>query len=387
MDVEVWGEINSPASSNLHQLWGEIAVSGKAGLSRQEREALAMIPQVPLLEGPKLFQPEPQRHKVKSETGLQQSILIKNIELLRYRRQLTRLLETLEQHKKAVAAGELDQLPPLPQPPPQPELKPFKRSTKSTLFGFPSKEQETSEEGEQRVKEDPDLSLNKRLEVPEISTKDAEQGLRKAVIRISAHVGYHTAEDSGVRVLTEATELFLQRLTASLRRALDTDLQTNHAGTGWGDILEQVFNESGVGSILDVQDHYENNVIKQHFRLIEQCRELRESYVSEVPGEVGDWIAQEDDIPEMHFPSSDEGAGLGESLPNHATPTLDVGMQMLQSLEASGDLVDTPLSGDSEALSVLSCATPSPALTPRNSTGSPQFNSSKKRRRSGGKFS
>ena len=25
----------------------------------------------------------------------------------------------------------------------------------------------------------------------------------------SAHVGYHTAEDSGVRVLTEATELFL----------------------------------------------------------------------------------------------------------------------------------------------------------------------------------
>ena len=34
----------------------------------------------------------------------------------------------------------------------------------------------------------------------------------------------------------------------------------------------KVFNESGVGSILDVQDHYENNVIKQHFRLIEQCR-------------------------------------------------------------------------------------------------------------------
>ena len=43
----------------------------------------------------------------------------------------------------------------------------------------------------------------------------------------SAHVDYHTAEDSGVRVLTEATELFLQRLTASLRRALDTDLQVS----------------------------------------------------------------------------------------------------------------------------------------------------------------
>ena len=34
----------------------------------------------------------------------------------------------------------------------------------------------------------------------------------------------------------------------------------------------------------------------------------------------------QDNIPEMHFPSSDEGAG--ESLPNLATPTLDVGMQV-----------------------------------------------------------
>ena len=31
--------------------------------------------------------------------------------------------------------------------------------------------------------------------------------------------------------------------------------------------------------------------------------------MAEVPGEVGDWVAQEDDIPEMHFPSSEEGAG------------------------------------------------------------------------------
>jgi hypothetical protein len=39
--------------------------------------------------------------------------------------------------------------------------------------------------------------------------------------------------------------------------------------------------------------------------------------------------------------------GLGESMADHATPTLDAGMQMLQSLEASGDL-DTPLSAESE---------------------------------------
>ena len=108
----------------------------------------------------------------------------------------------------------------------------------------------------------------------------------------------------------------------------------------------------------------------------------------------------QDNIPEMHLPSSDEGAG--ESLPNLATPTLDVGMQMLQSLEAASVDLEPPLSNQSDmAFSVQSCPTPSPALTPRagNPTPSPAFTprplhapspqfggSAKKRRRSGGKF-
>merc|ERR1712080_320968 len=99
----------------------------------------------------------------------------------------------------------------------------------------------------------------------------------------------------------------------------------------------------------------------------------------------GSWPSQ-DEIPEMGFPSSDEGAGLEG---DHATPTLDMGMQMLQSLEASGDL-DTPLSvAESEALSGCSAATPSPqVLTPgrANTPHSPNEGRTKKRRRSGGKF-
>ena len=34
----------------------------------------------------------------------------------------------------------------------------------------------------------------------------------------------------------------------------------------------QVFVSSGVGSILDVAKHYEDHVIKLHFRLIDNCR-------------------------------------------------------------------------------------------------------------------
>lgn len=56
----------------------------------------------------------------------------------------------------------------------------------------------------------------------------------------SAHVGFQTAQDSSVRVLTESAELFLVQLTQRLRRELDRDLETGGGGGGWGDILEKV---------------------------------------------------------------------------------------------------------------------------------------------------
>ena len=53
-------------------------------------------------------------------------------------------------------------------------------------------------------------------------------------------MGYQTAEDSGVRLLTEAAEIFLERLCRSLRLEQDADLERNHDSTGWTDIVEKV---------------------------------------------------------------------------------------------------------------------------------------------------
>ena len=68
-------------------------------------------------------------------------VVTKNIELLRYRRQITRLLETLEQHKAAISDGETGDLPPLLQPPPLPALAEYTRTAKISIFGFPMKEE------------------------------------------------------------------------------------------------------------------------------------------------------------------------------------------------------------------------------------------------------
>ncbi|XP_023330512.1 STAGA complex 65 subunit gamma [Eurytemora carolleeae] len=355
----------------VEELWGEIPV--RLGISQAEREAITTLQQVPLLEGPKLFQPQPGDPRIKTEPRIDDILVTKNIELLRYRRQITRLLETLEQQKAAVSSGETGDLPPLLQPPPLPAPAEFTRSAKTSIFGFPMKEEK----------------VLYSTEIPEITRKDAELGLKQAVIKISAHVGYQTALDSGVRLLTESTQLFMERMLHNLRIELDRSLENNMENMGWTDILEKVLVGSGAGSILSIQDYYEDSIIKFNNKLLLQCKALRDKYCSSIPSDIRSWsiqgIQEDDDIPQLHFPSSEEGAGMGETSMDHTTPNLDVGMQMLQSLEASGDL-DTPRSADSEALSNMSCTTPSPAFTPRTLSSSPQFNSAKKRRRSGGKY-
>ena len=58
---------------------------------------------------------------------------------------MSRVLEAVMLHKAATAGGggELDQLPPIGQPPAMPSIAPFVRTAKATLFGFPLKEEKT----------------------------------------------------------------------------------------------------------------------------------------------------------------------------------------------------------------------------------------------------
>lgn len=364
------------ACDSLGQLWGELPQprENSLGLTSQERESLSAISRPLAVEGPKFHQPTQGVVSVKTEP--QGCPLVTNtIQLLKHRRALDRLLDTVDTYKQAIASGELDKMPPLAPAPPMPEVHPFHRSEPDDYY----------------------LRSLSRLSLPvgEIGPDCARSGLRAASLQLAAHAGYSTAQGSALQLLTDSVEMFLVQFCSRLRSSLDHSLQLAPAqGTGWTDCLERVAVEMGVQSntvtnryrrgLLGLGDYYEESVIGGQRRLVGQCREREARYAMELPGEAGSWPSQ-DEIPEMHFPSSDEGAGLEG---DHATPTLDVGMQMLQSLEASGDL-DTPLSvAESEALSGYS-ATPSPqVLTPGRSQTphSPVEGRAKKRRRSGGKF-
>lgn len=384
MCEELWGEIRPHSSGNAE---GGLRNSG--GLGRAERDEL---PQIPILEGPKLYQPQTVQHKIKREYSTD-PLVQNNIRLLQYKRQLVSLLETLAQRKANLSADPLaaatlaDQSP--IQPPVFPQLAPVSKPGKRNIMGLQVQAES--------VPDKQDIKPTLDRDIAEVSRNEYLSLLRKSVIQISAHAGYTNAMESALSSLTETAEMFIQNISRKLRVELDRNLETNEDGNGWSDILEKVLVESGIGGVLQIQEYYENYVIKYNTRLLSQCKELEEMYKKEMNAclETG-----QDNIPEMHFPSSDEGAG--ESLPNLATPTLDVGMQMLQSLEAASVDLEPPLSNQSEmAFSVQSCPTPSPAMTPRagNPTPSPAFNPrplhapspqfggpAKKRRRSGGKF-
>jgi len=357
--THLWGELPTPADNLLD-------------LTPSEREGLCKISRPLPVEGPKFHAPTTRPTQIKTEPH-SDPIVTNTIQLLQYKRALEKLLDTVYNYKLAISGGSLDKMPPLAPAPVMPDIVEFQASHPSDYYTH------QVDRLEQRV-----------VEVGEVRSR---QMLRQSIIQLSAHTGYHTANSSAVEVLTDATSAYLAVFTKRLRACLDQELERAPLETsGWSDVLERVAVEMGVGSntrgsisnsILAVGDYYEDSVVKRHSRLCRQVKEMTEKYAAELPGDAGSW--GQDDIPEMHFPSSEEGAG-GESYSlDHATPTLDVGMQMLQSLEASGDL-DTPMSAESEALSGYS-ATPSPqVLTPGRQGGGGSPSGKKRRVESGGKF-
>jgi len=367
---------NQPQADNFKtQLWGETKNQFEISpdISHAEREALCKIPRPLPVEGPKFYTPVNRCPNVKTEPHTD-PLVTNTIQLLHYKRTLEKLLDNVSNYKIAIASGNLDKMPPLPPAPMMPDLVEFN----------PSK----IDEGRDFCKRD-----MQKWRTAEIGHQQARSLLRHSVIQLSAHSGFHVANSTAVELLTDTASSYLSTFTKRLRSCLDQELEiAPFESGGWSDVIERVAVEMAVGSntsasmrnsILAVGDYYEDSIIKKHSRLCKQVKEMYEKYASELPGDSGSW--GQDDIPEMHFPSSDEGAGGDAYNLDHATPTIDVGMQMLQSLEASGDL-DTPMSAESEVLSGYS-ATPSPqVLTPGRQGGVGSPSGKKRRIESGGKF-
>ena len=335
-----------PDLPHTQPLWGELdsARENVLDLSPMERESLMKLCRPLTVEGPKFHSPLTRQNQLKREPT-SDPIVDNTIELLEYKRVLQRLLDTVSNHKAAIAAGSLDKMPSLQPAPELPVLAP--------------RENLVDESGS---------SGGGGCRVMEVGGARARQLLEDSVIKLSAHAGYQTANSSAVMLLTDATSHYLKTFCSMLRRELDTRLEAAPTDSHGWDALEKVCVEMKVGTegmeshkftVLALADYYRDSVISRQERLLKEVKQLTRQY------EAGTSSWGQDDIPQMHFPSSEEGVGVEQFNYDHATPTgLDVGMQMLQSLEAGGELVETPSPGYNVDLdSNVDTPSPSPGQT------------------------
>jgi len=332
-------------------LWGEIPGTTETciGLSQSDKDSLQKLLKPLPIDGPKFHAPITKNKEMKMEQSCD-PLVINTIQLLEYKRVLERLLDTVSNYKVAIANGSLDKMPSLQ---PAPELPNIVDQNKKVL--------------DDNLYNDDDSKERIKYRVAQLSSERVRQQLEGSVGKLCAHAGYQTAKNSAVQLLTDSVSQYLKQFCTLLRLELDKRLEGAPTDiNGWSDALENVCVEMRVGSktletqkysVLALGEYYEDTVIKRHQGLVKNVQQMTAQY------EAGASSWGQDDIPEMHFPSSDEGAGGDNYSYDHATPTLDVGMQMLQSLEASGDLADTPLSGDSYNVETMETSgdTPSPS--------------------------
>ena len=251
----------------------------------------------------------------------------------------------------------------------------------------------------------PQQMPKKSLNLPQIHSHQAAKSTKKAVAALVAFHGYDYSTDQALDVLSDATGQYLTKFCTLLRQARDKELLTN-SKNGFPDIICRVYTEMGLGSILNVEKYYKNAIIAKHKSIGEQAEALAfechhlDTEVQNFQLENGSILMSEDgaDVPEIHFPSSEEGENGSSGPPtlslDHNAPQIETGLQMLQSLEQYGSLeapsamvtppppsaqsgieeCEQPMSHDSNAALLL--ATVSPGSSTASTSGS-----SRKRRK------
>ena len=132
-----------------------------------------------------------------------------------------------------------------------------------------------------------------------------------------------------------------------LRLSRDNQLLSN--SSGFADVMERTYRDMNLGSVLDMRDFYNLQVIGRYKairktckNLIEDCHSLEEAHGAKFSNAFTPVCSVSaadhgsiDNIPEIHFPSSEEGDNgiMATFSLDHNTPQMETGLQMLQSLE------------------------------------------------------
>uniref|UniRef100_W5NKQ0 STAGA complex 65 subunit gamma n=1 Tax=Lepisosteus oculatus TaxID=7918 RepID=W5NKQ0_LEPOC len=254
--MRYWGEIPAPA-----------APPSRSSFDLLQREFRSVEVQDPPLHQPSAQRPRPTTMlDVPSEPC---SLTIHTVQLCQHARRLRGLLAAAQGQPQAEGAGrpeDSDALPPRPHTP----------TDESTAL---YRHDETAAAPFLLLRPAVSLCLLLRGQgepVTELSWPSCRQLLYQSVATVLAHAGFETAQESVLETLTDVAHEHYLRLSRLLR--LGVDREARLGTTPFPDVVEQVFHEVGIGSVLALQRFWQQRIKDYHSYMLQVSRELSEEY-------------------------------------------------------------------------------------------------------------
>ncbi|KAM9466763.1 STAGA complex 65 subunit gamma isoform 2-T2 [Clarias gariepinus] len=320
--------------------WGELPVAsvppGRSSFDLLQREFRQVEMQDPPLHQPSARRPRPTTMlDVPSEPC---SLTIHTVQLCQHARRLRGLITSAQPGQHPAGAGsetqgflkveETDSLPPRPVTPAAPDdLLPLDSKTPHELFQLRHSDPES------------DFYKGEGEPVTELSWPSCRQLLYQSVATVLAHAGFESAMESVLETLTDLVHEHYLRLTRLLRVAVDREARLG--STPFPDVVEQVFHEVGVGSVLALQRFWQVRIKDYHSYMLQVSKELSDEYERLVNPEK----ALEDSKPlkVKEEPVSDLGFALnedGEGELTSAEQAMSTGMLGISSDRLAAGLED-----------------------------------------------
>ena len=247
--------------------WGTIQYDDENHMTAAEHKQLSKAHTLDI-DGPMLHQPFSRTDSVKDKDNLSSQFTLHpsishSIHLLQYIRTLRTLIQngqqTMDSYKIDATAGA--EPPILPEAPPMPVLAEKESVHKFVPFSAPQDTDFTKGQGEAPI---------------EIDGIMCHQLLRKSIGVICTHLGYEVCSEAVLSELTDATKLFYEGLTGTLRQAINADAGT--IGIQHQDCVEVMLNECGVGGVAGLHQFYNSRIINYQQHLISVAEQLIDEY-------------------------------------------------------------------------------------------------------------
>lgn len=100
-----------------------------------------------------------------------------------------------------------------------------------------------------------------------MSWPSCRQLLYQSVATVLAHVGFESANESVLETLTDLVHEHYLRITKLLRVAVDRE--ACQGSTPFPDVVEQVFHEVGIGSVLALQRFWQVRIKDYHSYMLQ----------------------------------------------------------------------------------------------------------------------